>query len=116
MKYAVIAVALSLSMIQMAVAAPVGGGGCQKERIEADSVQMFEGEFVAGETAYIYIDGDDYTNLDLFVYDADGNLVDFDINVTDEGLVVFTPETTGTFIIEVVNNGNVYNEYTLCAL
>ena len=57
--------------------------------------------------------GDGDTDLDLFVYDDQGNLVAFDDDLTDACVAFWLPETSGTFEIEIVNLGSVYNEFVM---
>jgi hypothetical protein len=109
-----LALALCLSLVPSAFAAPVGGGGCQATDLPADMVDIYTVSFRAGETAYVTIDGDGDTDLDVFVYDENGNLITFDTGLGDNAVLAFTPLWTGTFTIEVVNNGVVSNQYTIC--
>ena len=57
--------------------------------------------------------GGSATAADLFVYDADGNLVTSDVDSTDQCVVRFAPTDTISFRIEVRNLGGVYNRYTM---
>ena len=57
--------------------------------------------------------GDGDTDLDLYVYDENGNLIDKDIDSTDTMLCMWTPKWTGEFIIKIKNLGSVRNYYTL---
>ena len=69
--------------------------------------------FRSGEAARVFVKGDGDTDLDLYVYDENGNLIGEDTDSTDTCLVRFRPKWTGKFIIRVVNRGNVYNRYRL---
>lgn len=69
--------------------------------------------FVAGELARVAVVGDGDTDLDLYIYDENGNLITSDTDYTDQCLVEFTPRWTGAFRVRVVNNGYVYNNYVL---
>jgi hypothetical protein len=69
--------------------------------------------FVGGELARVAVVGDGDTDLDLYIYDENGNLITSDTDYTDQCLVEFTPRWTGAFRVRVVNNGYVYNNYVL---
>lgn len=69
--------------------------------------------FVGGELARVAVIGDGDTDLDLYIYDENGNLITADTDYTDQCLVEFTPRWTGVFRVRVVNNGYVYNNYVL---
>jgi len=70
----------------------------------------------AGETTRIQVRGDGDTDLDLFVYDENGNLIASDTDYTDNCIVNVTPRWTGVFYIRIVNRGSVYNQYVLRAV
>ena len=84
-----------------------------KERVKEHATDVYEHIFYAGETAFIYIIGDGDTDLDLFVYDENGNLVDSDTDEKDTCLCTFKPKWTGKFTVKVKNLGKVYNEYEI---
>jgi hypothetical protein len=69
--------------------------------------------FYAGELARVAVIGDGDTDLDLYIYDANGNLIVADADYTDRCLVQFVPRWTSTFRVRVVNNGYVSNRYVL---
>lgn len=83
------------------------------ERVNAKSTDRYTQRFYAGETAYIYVNGDGDTDLDLYVYDENGNLIDSDTDPGDFCLCSFTPKWSGTFTIKVKNLGGVYNKYRI---
>lgn len=63
--------------------------------------------------AEVGIIGDGDTDLDLYVYDNNGNLIESDDDYSGDCYVSWVPRRTGTFVIKVVNRGKVYNNYTL---
>jgi hypothetical protein len=69
--------------------------------------------FRAGEIARVAVVGDGDTGLDLYVFDANGNLITKDDDSTANAVVAFTPYITSEFRIVVVNRGGVYNNYML---
>lgn len=89
----------------------VGGAREGMYRVERYSTNTHRISFRAGEPAVVYINGDDDTDLDLFIYDENGNLIDSDLGYTDEALVEWRPMWTGEFRIEVRNLGGIWNGY-----
>jgi hypothetical protein len=69
--------------------------------------------FRGGEFAMIEIDGDGSTDLDIYVYDENGNLITYGIGLSDREVVSFNPLWTGVFRIEVRNLGGRTNWYRL---
>lgn len=63
--------------------------------------------------AEVGIIGDGDTDLDLYVYDENGNIIESDENYSGDCYVSWIPRRTGTFLVKVVNRGKVYNNYTL---
>lgn len=83
------------------------------ERVKARSTDRYTHRFYSGETVYIGVRGDGDTDLDLYVYDENGNLIDSDTDSGDDCLCIFTPKWTGRFTIMVKNLGDIYNEYRI---
>ncbi|MBP5465501.1 MAG: hypothetical protein J6Y13_10060 [Treponema sp.] len=71
--------------------------------------------FNAKEVAEVYITCslDSDADLDLYVYDADGEIVAFDESDTKDCTVSFYPEYTGTFTIQVKNHSTCNATYLL---
>jgi hypothetical protein len=69
--------------------------------------------FQAGEVAEVFVSGDGDTDLDLYIYDENGNFIAKDDDYSDDCFVRFFPKWTGSFKIKVVNRGRVYNDYIL---
>ncbi|MDF1752171.1 MAG: hypothetical protein P1U89_05260 [Verrucomicrobiales bacterium] len=65
------------------------------------------------ETTEIRIVGDGDTDLDAFLYDNNGNLIDSDTDRTDYCVLSVNPLWTGAFRVVVKNHGRVYNCYTI---
>jgi hypothetical protein len=89
--------------------------GVDTKRCEAyGSVTYFE-RFYGGELATVSIVGDGDTDLDIFVYDAQGRLVAQGIGPTDiETVSWFVPgNQIQTYRIVVRNLGGVWNRYTM---
>ena len=92
-----------------AVGGPKGG----VYQVRAKDTDVFKIKFWSSELAEVCVSGDGDTDLDLYIYDENGNLIGSDSDYTDDCVVRWVPAWTGTFIIKVVNRGVVYNEYAL---
>jgi hypothetical protein len=66
-----------------------------------------------GRLAEVLVDGDGDTDLDLYVYDELGNLVDYDDDLTDTCYGTWVPWRTARFTIKIVNRGRVFNDARL---
>ena len=84
-----------------------------QERVQAFDTDVHYVYFCGGLRAHVLFEGDGDTDLDVKVYDMDGNLIASDLGMTDRGFVVFTPPRSGIYRIEVVNLGGVWNAYDL---
>lgn len=81
--------------------------------VAAQGTDIYKIRFRGGEQAIVIVSGDGDTDLDVFVYDSNGNLVASDTDNTDDCVCVWTPRYTGTFTIKVKNYGRVYNRYVI---
>lgn len=91
----------------------VGGPCYTKDRVLAKEYTDYAVKFWANELAEVCLSGDGDTDLDLYVYDSNGNLIGSDTDYTDDCVVRWVPAWTGTFVIRVVNRGMVYNNFAL---
>lgn len=91
----------------------LGGPRYANSSVSAHSYTYYNQKFWADELAEILVSGDGDTDLDLYVYDENGNLIVSDTDYTDDCYVRFYPRWTGTFRIKIVNRGGVYNRYVL---
>jgi len=91
----------------------VGGPGKTVSKVAARGTDSYTIKFWRGELAEIYLSGDGDTDLDLYVYDESGNLIDWDDDYTDDCYVSWVPRWTGSYVVKVVNRGRVYNRYVL---
>jgi hypothetical protein len=89
----------------------VGGPKRGEFRVLANTTDTYTVKFYANETATVVVSGDGDTDLDLFVFDENGNLIGKDVDYSDDCIVTWNPRWTGNFVIKVVNRGNVYNHY-----
>ena len=66
--------------------------------------------FVRGQLAEAVVTGDGYTNVDLVVYDANGNRICSSTRGGDREYCSWTPAWTGNFTVRVTNYGSSYND------
>jgi len=91
----------------------MGGPKYDYGRVSAHSYTYYDQKFWANEIAEVAVSGDGDTDLDLYVYDENGNLITSDTDYTDDCYVRFYPAWTGLFRIKIVNRGSVYNNYAI---
>lgn len=91
------------------------GPDAQCDRVYAHQTAVYTKTFRAGSKAEVLVVGDGDTDLDLYVYDENGNSIASDTDYTDRCYVSFYPRWTGEFIIKIKNRGNVYNNYCIAA-
>ncbi len=91
----------------------VGGARYHTDRVYSYDTDVYKISFWAGERAQVMVIGDGDTDLDLYIYDENGNLIDKDDDYTDDCICSWTPSWTGSFTIKIKNRGGVYNEYLL---
>jgi len=91
----------------------VNGPVYHVDRVRAGETDVYTLSFRGGEEASIVVYGDGDTDLDLYVYDENDNLIEYDNDSTDLCAVSFYPRWTGPFKIHIRNLGHVYNEYVL---
>lgn len=91
----------------------VGGPSETHECVLAGDTDVYSVRFYGGEAASVLVVGDGDTDLDLYVYDENGNLIDSDTDSTDVCVASWTPKWTGYFRIKIRNWGNVRNYYTM---
>lgn len=84
------------------------------DRIKAGDTDNYKVVFKGHQEANVVILGDGDNDLDLYVYDENGNLVGKDLDGSDKCLVTWTPARTGDFRIKIKNLGKkVYSDYIL---
>ena len=91
----------------------LGGPKEGMEVVAARSTDSYKLAFRAGEPATVFVSGDGSTDLDMYVYDENGNLIDYDEGNSDDCLIRWNPKWTGSFIIKIRNLGNVWNRYAI---
>ena len=108
-----VVVTLLATNLSVAFAGPVPGPGSAVRRVNANSTMVFNETFRGGELAVVSIAGDGTTDLDLYIYDNNGNLIGRAVGLTDRETISFFPSFTGNYRIEVRNLGNVWNEFAI---
>jgi hypothetical protein len=91
----------------------VPGPARHVDRVDARTNDWYTIPFRGGEQARLAVVGDGDTDLDLYVYDENGNLVCSDTDYTDRLVCAWNPVWTGNFRVKISNLGRVYNEYVL---
>ena len=69
--------------------------------------------FRAGEIGEVTVLGSGDTDLDLFIYDANGGLINSDTNDGDDCYARFAPRMAGNVTIKIVNRGTEQNDYSM---
>lgn len=80
--------------------------------VEAFSTDTWTVWAPSGSTL-VRVDGDGTTDLDCYVYDRFGSLLDYDIDSTDLCILDAYQLTSGNIRIEIRNLGSVWNAYVL---
>jgi len=108
----VVALAAMMNLgIQQADAAMLGGRTV--DRVAAHTSDTYTIHLNRGEIVMVTVKGDGDTDLDLYVRDRFGDIVESDTDSTDQCVAIFRAPRTGTFEIQIKNLGRVYNEYEL---
>jgi hypothetical protein len=90
------------------------GPGYNVVTLPGNSIDSYDGvSFDGGVYAEVYAEGSGRTNLDLYIYDQNGNLICSDTDSSDIAYCGWTPSWTGPFSIKVVNRGGKSNKYAL---
>lgn len=101
------------SVRQSATRGAVGGSRSGTHKLPANSYHTFRYKFYANSRASVVLSGDGDTDLDVYVYDVNGNLITKDDDYSDDCVCSWYPAWTGLFTIKVVNRGNVWNRYSI---
>jgi hypothetical protein len=102
--------------VEKSIATTRGSAGGPKQgvfSVNARGTDRFSIAFTARSLAEVLVSGDGDTDLDLYVYDSNNNLIASSEDYSDDCYVSWVPAWTGTFIIKVVNRGGVYNRYAI---
>lgn len=91
----------------------VGGAKYGEGRVYAKSYVDYYAKFWANELAEVIVIGDGDTDLDVYIYDENGNCIVSDTDYTDQCVCRWVPSWTGSFTIRIVNRGAVYNDFAI---
>ncbi|MFH0893788.1 MAG: hypothetical protein V2A54_05070 [Bacteroidota bacterium] len=91
----------------------LGGPASWNGTVFADSDKTIYASFKKGQLAEITIQGDGKSDLDLYVYDEDGNMITSDNGKYDECYVSWTPKQTLAYKIVIKNGGTTDNDCML---
>lgn len=91
----------------------VGGPKYKSDCVRGNATDIYRVNFRGGELATVAVVGDGDTDLDLYIYDENGNLIDYDSDYTDRCVCSFYPRWTGYFSIKIVNRGAITNCYVI---
>lgn len=80
--------------------------------VKTRSTDNYTITFRGGERAVVLVSGDGDSDLDLYVYDENGNLVCRDDDESDDMVCAWTPRWTGRYRIQIRNLG-IANEYVI---
>ncbi len=91
------------------------GGPSQRVRVVSANSRFFvrNVNFYGGQPARVWLAGDGDTDLDLYIWDENGNRICASLGAWDRESCSWTPRWTGAFTIEVRNLGGVWNEFAL---
>lgn len=89
------------------------GSKIGSETVLAYDNDSYQFDFVGGYQAGAYLSGDGDTDLDLYVYDENGNLVCKSISNSDNEYCTWNPRWTGPFKVTIKNRGTIANRYIL---
>lgn len=92
---------------------PMGGPIRETGTIEALATCQWDVSCYGGRVTSVNLSGEGDTDLDLYVYDAYGRLVDSDVKGLKDSLVSFIPTYNATFRIVVKNTGRKHNNFVL---
>lgn len=84
----------------------VTGPGYDTGFVSAYGTTYYNISFRGGQRAEVYASGPGITDLDMYVYDQNGNLICRDIDYSDNMSCAWTPNWTGPFQIQVRNLGS----------
>lgn len=91
----------------------LGGMKYGSPRVEANSSIHYDYTFIGNQDALVTISGDGDTDLDLYIYDQNGNEVCRSTANGDDEYCAWNPRWTGAFRVKIKNYGNIYNRFNI---
>lgn len=104
----IISLALTVAFLTLSTVAsadPVGGAKNFSDRLGRNMKATYDLVLRDGEETLIAVVGDHASDLDCFLYDENGNMVEKDDDSTDVCHIAITPRWAGHFKLEVRNVG-----------
>ncbi len=113
----VITAVLSLALVAGAVAAFAGASGGPRSasyNLDAGGAVDYKIAFNANETAIVGARSDPRgTDIDIYVYDSNGRLVDSDTETDDTPVCIWHPSSNQVYTIRVKNASNSSTSFTM---
>ena len=91
----------------------VNGPTTYHYKLKKQYVHTWNIDFNGGEYATVQVQGDGASDLNLYIYDEDNNLIALDASPGDYCYTSWYPRWTGSYKIQVVNAGDSINDYYL---
>jgi hypothetical protein len=91
----------------------IGGAVTWQSGLPAGAIDVWEIPFYGNSYAEIAVIGDGDTDLDLVLTDENGNVICYDVTLSDQIYCDFVPAWDGYFYVTVENTGPVRNTYYL---
>lgn len=91
----------------------INGPSRDYSSVNGNSYMDYTASFVANQLAEVLVSGDGDTDLDLYIYDSNGNLIAKDTDYSDDCYVRWVPAWTGRYTIRIVNRGPVFNRFVI---
>jgi hypothetical protein len=82
-------------------------------KIAEDGTQTIDVKLAEGKWAAVWVFGKSKSDVDVFVFDPDGNEIAADEHISKDAFVSFLPKASGAYRIEVRNLGPGENECTV---
>ena len=83
------------------------------DTVLGNQTDVFTVRFTGGEVAKVAVVGEGNTDLDLYIFDENDNLIVKDDDNTSRCYVEWTPRWTGAFKIKIKNRGSASSNYGL---
>ena len=81
------------------------------DMINAYSTDTYKIRFKENQKAIVHVNGVGLTDIDLYIYDSNDNLITSDTSDSDNCECTWIPKWTGIFTIRIKNRGSMYNLY-----
>ncbi len=103
----------SANSASMAIGSALGSAAAGFFRVPENTIRYHYYTASAGEELAIELAGDGDTDLDLYVYDSRGRLIDSASGSSDYEISNIDVFKNTTLKIKVVNRGSIHNNYSL---